>query len=69
MERVRSPSPEFKDCYLKKNFPNLLSNTFSDFIPDMVVTDHRYYDRSYRKKIREPSSTGMLFKKIDPFAS
>ena len=39
MEGVRLPSPE-KDCYLKKYFPNMLSNTFSDFILDMGVTDH-----------------------------
>ena len=45
MEWVRSPSPEIYDCYLKNIFSNLLSNTFSDFIPDMGVTDHRHYDR------------------------
>ena len=32
-------------------FPNLLSDTFSDFIPHMGVTDRRHYDRSYRKKL------------------
>ena len=49
MERVRSPSLEILDCYLKNTFPN------------MRVTDHRHYDRKYRKKI-ESSSSGMLFK-------
>ena len=61
MERVRSPNPKIQDCYLKNFFPNLLSSTFSDFIPDMRLTDHRHYDRSYGKKIRESSSSGMLF--------
>ena len=28
-----------------KNFPNMLSNTFSNFISDMELTDHRNYDR------------------------
>ena len=36
MDGVRLPSP-----VLKKYFPNMLSNTFSD----MGVTDHRQYDR------------------------
>ena len=45
MEGVRSPSPEIYDYYLKYIFPNMLSNTFSGFIPDMGVTGHRHYDR------------------------
>ena len=44
MERVRSPSPEMQDCYLKKIFPIMLSSTSLDFILDMGVTDHRHYD-------------------------
>ena len=27
----------------------MLSSTSSNFISDMGVTDHRHYDRSYRK--------------------
>ena len=38
MEGVRSPSPEIYNCYLKTIFPNMLSNTFLDFITDMGVT-------------------------------
>ena len=34
-----------KTVYLKKNYPNMLSNTSLDFISDMGVTDHNYYDR------------------------
>ena len=45
MERVMLPSLEIKDRYLKSIFPNLLSNTFSDFISDTGVTDHRHYDQ------------------------
>ena len=45
MEGVRSFSPEIQVYYLKYIFPNMLSNTFSDFISDMGVTDHRHYDR------------------------
>ena len=44
MERVRSPSPEIYDCYLKNIFRNMLANTFSDFISGMRVTDHKRYD-------------------------
>ena len=35
---------------LKNIFSNMLSNTFSDFILDMGVTDHRHYDREYCRK-------------------
>ena len=44
MERVRSPSPEVYDWYLKSIYPNIFSNTSLDFISDMVVIDHRDYD-------------------------
>ena len=40
MEGVRSPNLEIWDCYLKNIFPNILSNTFLNFILDMVVCDH-----------------------------
>ena len=30
-------------------FPNMLLNTSLDFISDMEVTDHKHYDRWYRK--------------------
>ena len=36
------------------------SNTFSDFISDIGVTDHRHYDQLYRKKNWESSSSAML---------
>ena len=49
MEGARLPSTEREDCYLKNIFPNKLSNTFSEFISDMGITDHRHYDREYRK--------------------
>ena len=49
MEGVRLPSPEIQDCYLKNIFPNMMSNTSPDYISDMEVTDHRYYDRQYGK--------------------
>ena len=32
-----------------KKFPFKPSNTFSDFISAMRVTDHRQYDRQYKK--------------------
>ena len=35
MEGVRSPNI----------FPNMLWNTFLDFVSDTGVTDHRHYDR------------------------
>ena len=44
MEGARLPSPEIQDWYLKNIFPNKLSGTFSDFIPDMGVSDHRHFD-------------------------
>ena len=44
MEEVRWPSPEILGCYLKNIFPNILSNTFLDFISDVGVTDHKEYD-------------------------
>ena len=44
-EGIRSPSPEIQDYYLKNIFPSMFSNTYSDFISDMVVTDHTQYDR------------------------
>ena len=40
MEGLRSPTPEIQNCYLKKHFPNMLTNT-----SDMGVTDHRHYDQ------------------------
>ena len=40
MEKVRLPSPEILDCYLKNIFPNMLSNTSLDFILDMGVADN-----------------------------
>ena len=40
----------------------MLSNTTLDFISDMEVTDHKHYDRSYRKRSKESSTSGMLFK-------
>ena len=43
MEGVRSPSPKIYDYYLKNIFPNMLPKTFSDFISDMGVTDHRQH--------------------------
>ena len=49
MERVMSLSPEIQICYLKNIFPNMLPNTTLDFIYDMGVTDHRHYNRQYRK--------------------
>ena len=46
MEGVRSLSPEIQDCNLENIFPMImLSNTSSDFISDVGVTDHRHYDR------------------------
>ena len=45
MEGVRWPSPEILGCYLKNIVPNILSNTFLDFISDVGVTDHKEYDR------------------------
>ena len=47
MDRSRLPSRELQDCYLKNIFPNKLSLliSFSDFISDMGVTDHRHYDQ------------------------
>ena len=39
MGAVRSPSPKIYDYYVKNIFLNMLSNTFSDFISDMGVTD------------------------------
>ena len=47
MELLRSPSPGAQDYYFKKSFPNMLSNTVSDFISDMGVTYQRHYDREY----------------------
>ena len=44
MDGVRSPGSEIKNCYLKTLFPNMLSNTSSNFISDTGVTDHKYYD-------------------------
>ena len=41
----------------------MLSNTFSDFISDMEVTNHRQYDQWNRKHNWESSSSGMPFKK------
>ena len=41
----------------------MLSNTFQDFVSDTGVTDHKGYDRWYRKNNRESSTSGMLFKK------
>ena len=49
MEGVRSLFPEIQGCYLKNIFPNILSNTSSDFVSDMGVTYHIHYDRSYRE--------------------
>ena len=43
MEEVKLPSPDIKD--LKNIFPNMLLNSFSDFITGMGVTDCRHYDR------------------------
>ena len=40
-----------------------MSNTSPDYISDMEVTDHRYYDRQYGKWNWESSSSGMLSKK------
>ena len=51
MERVRLPSPEIQGCYLKNIFPSLLSKTFSDFISDMGVTDHRHMIDNKEKKL------------------
>ena len=31
------------DCYIRDICPNILSNTLSDFISDMRVTDHRHF--------------------------
>ena len=45
MAAVRSPSPEIQGWYLNNIFPNMLPNTFSDFISDMGVTVHRHYNR------------------------
>ena len=45
MEGVRSPSPGIEDFNLKNIFPNMLSNTFSDFISDVGATYRRHYDR------------------------
>ena len=45
MEGFRSASPEIHNCYLKNIFPNMLSNTISDFILDIGVTDHRHSDQ------------------------
>ena len=45
MEGVRSLSPEIYVCYLKNFFPNILLSTFSEFILDMGVTDHRHDDQ------------------------
>ena len=39
MKKVRLPSPEIQDRHLKKKFPNMLSNTYLDFISDIEVTD------------------------------
>ena len=47
MGRVRSRSPEILDFLKKTNLKisNPFSSTFSDFISDARVTDHRRYDR------------------------
>ena len=45
MEGVRLPGPKIKNCYLKIISPSMLPNTTLDFISDMEVTHHRYYDR------------------------
>ena len=45
MEGVRLPSPEVQDCYPKNVFPNVLSNTFSDFISDMEVYYQKHKDQ------------------------
>ena len=42
----------------------MLSNTFLDFISDMVTTDHKHYNRWYRKYSRESSTSGIPFKKL-----
>ena len=34
---------------LKNIFPNMSSSTSLDFISDTEVTDHKHYDRWYRK--------------------
>ena len=41
----------------------MLLNTSSDLISDMWVIDQKHYDQQYRKKNREYSSSGILFKK------
>ena len=41
----------------------MLSSTSLDYIWDMEVTDHKHYDRWYRKCNREFSTSGILFKK------
>ena len=41
----------------------MLSNTSLDFISDMRITDQKHYERYYRKKNIESSTSGMLFKK------
>ena len=35
---------KYRFANLKKFFPDMLSNTFLDFISDMGVTGHRHYD-------------------------
>ena len=44
----------------------MLSNTSLNIIWDMEVTDHRHYDRQYRRENRESLTLGMLF---GPFGS
>ena len=46
---VRSPGSEIKNYPLKNIFPNIFPNTLLDVISYMGVTNHRHYDRQYRK--------------------
>ena len=44
-EKYEEPMSDEHPHYVKNIFPNMLSNTFLDFISDTGVTDHGHYDR------------------------
>ena len=39
----------------------MLSTTYLDFISDVGITDHKHYNRLYRKQNRESLASGMVF--------
>ena len=43
IEGDRLTISKIQGCYFLKKIPNILSNTFSDFISDMGVNDHRHW--------------------------